>query len=82
MSEYCFKIVRVRPNRTEEAEVALNQEGSRGFHVVGIKEYANDFVVVMEKELVPVPMKSPPIKIEPDAAAPVAKRGPGRPKKG
>jgi len=75
--EYCFRLIRVRLNRPEEAEIALNQAGSQGFHAVGMKEFSNDLIVVMEKALEPVPYcgETPPIKLA------EAKRGPGRPKK-
>ena len=76
--EYAFRLIRVRLNRPEEAEIALNQAGTQGFHAVGMKEFSNDLIVVMEKELVPVPAwSSPPIKLQEIPA----KRGPGRPKK-
>lgn len=74
--EYCFRLIRVRPNRPEEAEVMLNQVGAKGFHVVGLREVSNDLIVVLEKELVPTVARK-----EPEADEPVAKRGPGRPKK-
>ena len=77
--EYCFRLIRVRPNRPEEAEVMLNQVGTMGFHVVGLREVSNDLIVVLEKELVPVLVQGPPaIKLD---EGPAAKRGPGRPKK-
>ena len=76
--EYCFRLVRVRLNHPEEAEIRLNELGSKGFHAVGLREFSNDLVVVMEKAIEPVPVwKTPPIELD---AAP-AKRGPGRPKK-
>lgn len=79
--EFCFRLIRIRPNRMEESEVALNQEGSKGFHVVGVKEFSNDFIVVLQKELVPTMASMKPYEPPADAVAPVAKRGPGRPKK-
>jgi hypothetical protein len=73
--EFCFRFIRVRPNRPEEAEVMLNQVGAKGFHVVGLREVSNDLIVVLEKELVPT------VGQVLDPVAPPAKKGPGRPKK-